>query len=533
MTQAKKEKAPWLTGESLFTYVKNNIDEEGYFASDTLPDRSADTPGSQIGMELGSEDGFASVFTNEEKEPLTKKIFDLTQNYSNDPTEANAFSLYYEVCASDCILYHETLLNKLAQDKISPALQNLAIEFLYHAPEREAVKFAILVCGLSLLNLDNPVQAKKLHEDLLLLSRCEEFTVHVIYACELNHELSQDDFWNIMTHTNGWGKIYAMESYNFDTQEKRDWLLAYGSDISVLFPTIALNIIKDGHLTEAAERPILSKELVIGMLRTITYYVILLFDTNGENEEEENDVLPVIDLADLLGKILKSAKKHCNRLELAYWLYRLTELLNVIAENQKWEILGANQCHLLLSEAEQLLFSKDWRLDIIENLIDRKGRINYMVIEFALDIGLDINKELLALLKEDPQRTELYSVLLQAKDKRIFNTALSLAKKNLASYMKDARCLSPILGALSNKPGVGREFIAAGLTSIFDVTRAAAINALEKWPAKNITPTLRLSLIKGKELCQNPYLTFRIDAILNNKKLDINSFLEDLVHEND
>ena len=83
------------------------------------------------------------------------------------------------------------------------------------------------------------------------------------------------------------------------------------------------------------------------------------------------------------------------------------------------------------------------------------------------------------------------------------------------------------------RSGIGREFIAAGLTSIFDVTRAAAINALEKWPRKNITPNLRLSLIKGKELCQNPYLTFRIDAILNNKKLDISDFLDDLIHEND
>jgi hypothetical protein len=45
MTQNKTERTPWLTGESLFAYVKNNIDEEGYFASDMLPDRSSDTPG--------------------------------------------------------------------------------------------------------------------------------------------------------------------------------------------------------------------------------------------------------------------------------------------------------------------------------------------------------------------------------------------------------------------------------------------------------------------------------------------------------
>ena len=532
MTQNKTERTPWLTGESLFAYVKNNIDEEGYFASDMLPDRSSDTPEPQLGMELGAEDGYLSMFTNEEKEPLAEKLFALTQTYSKNPTKENAFSLYYEVCASECILYHEKLLDKLSQEKISPALQNLAREFLYHAPAREAVKFAILVCGLSLLNLDNPAQAKKLHDDLLILSRCEEFTIHVIYACELNHELGQDDFWDIMTHTNGWGKIYAMESYDFDTPEKRDWLLAYGSDISVVYPAIALLIIKEGHLLETIKRPLLSKELLVGILRTVTYYMILLFDDNRD-EKEDFAVLPVIDLADLLGNILKNAKKYCHHLSLAYWLYRITELLNVIAENHKWEMLGANHCHLLLSTAESLIFSKDWRPDVVKHLTNKKGQVNYAAIEFALDLSLDINKELLCLLKENPQRTELYSVLLQANDKRIFNSALSLAKKHLPDYMKDARCLSPILGALSYKPGIGREFIAAGLTSIFDVTRAAAINALEKWPRKNITPNLRLSLIKGKELCQNPYLTFRIDAILNNKKLDISNFLDDLIHEND
>lgn len=218
---------------------------------------------------------------------------------------------------------------------------------------------------------------------------------------------------------------------------------------------------------------------------------------------------------------------------MAYWLYRLTELLNVIADNHKWDIIGANQCHLLLSSTEKLLFSKDWHKDVKEHLVNKKGKINYLVIDFALDMGLDIIDDLFKLLKEDPQRTGLYSVLLQSKDKNVFNSAMSLAKKNLPSYMKDANCLNPILSALSNRPGVGREFIVAGLTSLYDGTRAAAVNALEKWPSRSITPKMRLGLIKGKELCQNPYLTFRIDAILNNKRLSINDFLDDIMHENE
>ena len=45
--------------------------------------------------------------------------------------------------------------------------------------------------------------------------------------------------------------------------------------------------------------------------------------------------------------------------------------------------------------------------------------------------------------------------------------------------------------------------------------------------------SLNACLIKGKELCQNPYLSFRIDAILNNKRLSINDFLDDIMHENE
>ena len=530
--KTEKEKAPWLTGVSIFTYVKNNIGPDGCFAVDELPDRSDDGPAAQMGAELGSEDGYVSVFADGEQEPLAQKMYDLIQTYSKDPSKENALALYYEVCASECILYHEILLDKLAQDKVAKPMIDFALELLYHAPEREAVKFAVLICGLVLLNLGNPALAKKLHGDLLLLARCEEFTVHVIFACELNHELSQADFWDILIHTKGWGRLYAMESYEFNTKEKRDWLLSYGSDITVIYPAVALIVMKEGHLQEALARPLLNIDLTIGILRTITYYMIMLFDANPEKPDEE-DIFPVLDLADVLTKLLKYAEKYCQKLPMAYWLYRLTELLDVIADNHKWDIIGANKCHLLLSTTEKLLFSKDWHKDVKENLLNKNGKVNYLVIDFALDMGLDINDDLLKLLKADPQRTGLYSVLLQAQDEEVFNTALSLAKKNLDKYTKDAKCLNPILSALSTRPGVGREFIVAGLTSLYDVTRAAAINALEKWPNRSITPKMRLGLIKGKELCQNPYLSFRIDAILNNKRLSINDFLDDIMHENE
>lgn len=541
MVENKTDKAPWLTGISLFSYVKDHINAQGYFTAEALADSAQDTSESTAAMELGSEDSYLEVFSEEGNEAIEKsnealeeKMFFCVQAYNKNPTRENALSLYYEICSSRCILYHEDLMDRLSQEKIAPDLQNLALNFLYNAPDREAVKFAILICGLSLLNLSNPAKFKKLHDDLLLLARCEEFTVHVIFACQLNHELSQDDCWDILTHTKGWGKLYAIDAYDFDTREKQDWLLTYGSDITVLYPSIALLIVQEGHLFEAIKRPILKQDLVLGLLRTAAYCLILFLDSHWQQTEEENkDEFPIIDLTLLLTKVLKHAKRYSHKLPIAYWLYRLTELLNVIADNHKWDIIGANQCHLLLGETEQLIFNKDWHKEIKASLLDNKGQVDYLVIDFALNMGVNINEDLLQLLQEDPQRTGLYGVLLRVPDKQVFNTALNLAKKHLALYEKNAPSLRPILTALSSKPGIGLEFIAAGLTSIYDGVRAAAVNALEKWPNKSITPSLRLSLIKGKELCQNPYLAFRIDAILSNKKLTINDFLDDLLHEND
>ena len=87
------------------------------------------------------------------------------------------------------------------------------------ASSRETVKLAIVICGLYMLNEQDLSVNWQLKRDLLLLARCEEFTSFVIYALELSHQLEQKDLWDMLQHTSGWGKLCAMQAYDFSAPE--------------------------------------------------------------------------------------------------------------------------------------------------------------------------------------------------------------------------------------------------------------------------------------------------------------------------
>ena len=73
----------------------------------------------------------------------------------------------------------------------------------------EVLKLAITVTGLHLLNEENLNEVERLHKDLMLLARCEELTSFVVYALELGHLLENEDLWEILTHTRGWGRVWC------------------------------------------------------------------------------------------------------------------------------------------------------------------------------------------------------------------------------------------------------------------------------------------------------------------------------------
>ena len=209
---------PWKQGKSIFDYIKSNLDAEGFFTKENLEDRAIVAGDNEALLEPGAADAFLASNSQAEEAAgsVGIQIYQVLQAYAEDPTPENATMLYMGISSTPCILYYESLVDQLSEQRIPQPLWELAREWLYEASSRETVKLAIVICGLYMLNEQDLVVNWQLKKDLLVLARCEEFTSFVIYALELCHQLDQKDLWDMLQHTMGWGKLCAMQAYQFE-----------------------------------------------------------------------------------------------------------------------------------------------------------------------------------------------------------------------------------------------------------------------------------------------------------------------------
>jgi len=523
-----KKITPWLKGQSIFNYVAQHIDTNGVFPGKILPDRIIASSDPNFSLELGTTDAYLSMSSAIDNKQIRDTIYQAVMTFCTNPSTQNEAQLYKTVCNYQCIAYCETLVDSLAQEELPLALVNLAEDWLYNAPQREAVKFAIIICGL--FNLETIARSYKIvvKKDLMLLARCEEFTFYVIFALDMSNITTDDDLWEIITHTHGWGKIHAMESFDYNSTAKRDWLLSYGSDLSVTYPGIALLGVQEGHISDFLLRPKLTRKLYQGILKTINNYVLFLIDYDSENENDPE--LPFYDTYTLINNLLRHAKDYMETLEDVAPLVTLSQELKALAADENWQAISANNCHLLISATEKIIFHKNWLPEITSKLINKDDTINYLAVSFAFAVKVNIRPQLFRLLKKDPLRTGLYEFLLLTDNKKSFHTILNFARENLNIYLKGEHTLDSLLLALSKKNGVGEDIVIASLTSIYDSPRSYALNVLEGWDDQYITPEIKAALVRAKAMSQHPFLPLRIDALLKKETLDLTSFISALAN---
>lgn len=188
-----KKLQPWQQGESIFSYIQQHIDESGFFTENSLPDKVVSMTDSVISLELGATDAYLSTTQDLVEHPMEAMLYKKLQDYLSNPTEENAMALYFAVCSTPCIVYHESIIDKLEKERIPTELKALTLKWLYQSPHREAIKFAIIMAGLILLNPATAEEGEKLKEALLLLAKCEEFTCYVLFALDLSNSMDKKD----------------------------------------------------------------------------------------------------------------------------------------------------------------------------------------------------------------------------------------------------------------------------------------------------------------------------------------------------
>lgn len=517
----------WTQGTGIFDYVKENIDAEGFFTKEILPDKPAATGELDFQSMLGSFDPYLmsdlSADSTQQREiraeNFSRQIHTVLQAFLEDPTPVHAADFYMKAATLPCILYYDTVIETLSQEPIPACLKDLTQEWLYKAVNREAVKLAIVITGLCLLNEDNLTLCWQLKKDLLLLARCEEFTCFVVYALKLSHQLENSDLWDLMTHTRGWGRLGAIEACEFNLIKERKWLLHNAFLQTIDYPAMALMVFNKLNIMDLLDHEHLQEDTFQDLTTLILHYLIYL-------TEEPEGPKANIDLWELLEAYLHHAEEHHTDLVTASGLTNLREYLKQWTENQYWDYLTSNQLHLLIGKIETLLLSTDWLPQIKAHLLDKDGNANLDTIHMGFALGLDLHKELWAILKKDPLQTELYGFLLDPKHKRMAGMAAKFASAHADLYLEQEEPCLPLLDTLQYFPGTCGDLVEKALVSIYDSCRSLALQVLEAWPESTWPKDAQLALQKARTMTTSPLQKLQIDVLLKKRTMEYQDFLD-------
>ena len=114
--------------------------------------------------------------------------------------------------------------------------------------------------------------------DMWDLAACEEFTYFVILAHQMSELDIDDELWDLLEKTKGWGRVHCLENIVYDTPKKKDFLLRVGTNLEIDYPRIALLAINEGDLYKAIKKEDIDLNLYHAILNTLNNYLEFLIE---------------------------------------------------------------------------------------------------------------------------------------------------------------------------------------------------------------------------------------------------------------
>ena len=492
----------------LFDYIKTHLDDQGRYTENQLPDR----PTPDLLKNLGAEDAMgyavdASVDTEGAQRSIT-----LLKQYAAHPGMETRRQLTDYLNSISVSRMADCFLENFTTDDLQESMLDLAEEYFYHSSTREPLKFAYLLFGLygmEQLQKDEP----ELWQNLLTIAHCEEFTFHFIYGCRITNFLPQAELWELAYCTHGWGKVYAINSLNFTTQEQRLWLIENGYDLEADYPPLSVRMITESKLGEFLKADQLDHSCFKGALAILNNFLLLTnsFDIATLNQ---NFNIASINLPQLLEDLLRHGEQYRENPADVLDLVALDLGLKTIMENENWYKLTFNQCNLLIAHCESIIFSQDWQNYIPAHLLNEQGKIDYILCDLAFELALDITDQLQDYFFQHPQETKLFPYLLAQEGEAYADKIIAYIENNLPLYLNSPHDLTIPLRYLAGQPGSGVNIVSAALVSIFDMPRCMACMTLEAWGPQQLTPTLLSALHTAAGLAQSPFAKACTDRLL-------------------
>ena len=506
---------------SLFLFVIEHIDSKGFYDGSSLPDNLLRE------YTYGAED--AAMFhpkADDGSMEEARDIYLLLKEWLKHPTQKNKNNLYEKVYTTPQITVCFALAGQFLGEKLSYDLLHLAQEWFYTAKDREAVKFAYLICGLIGLDQVRKSFSEHLYNDLFTMARCEEFTIFLCLACQLSEIRPQKELWFLARHTQGWGKAITLLLLQYRTPAQRTWLLKKGLEMRIFWPPLAPVIIKESGLPRTLQQSEIPGDIYLAAANAIVTY--LLFLVPDQTEPAENLIgssllEPVhIPLEPLLQDFLRHAETHAIRPKNLVAIFAIKDRLEVLAAEKKGTALTANAAQLLIGRCDALIYYKDWEPEIRSSLFDKNGNLNSEMVDFAADLEIDIWPDVIKFYNDNPKDRAALRYLMFADaggDRKRINTRrhlfLDCAEAHLKQYMEDEELLVNFAHYLKDYPGEGEPLLQACLTSIYEHAIGMAALSVSAWPRDKVPVKIKKAVIQAMQLNQNPLIGMVLQSIID------------------
>lgn len=287
----------------------------------------------------GTED--AAMFRSKTEDgdmEQAKDIYLLLKAWLKNPTQKTKNNLYEKVYTTPIITVFFALAGQLRGEKLSYDLLHLAQEWFYTAKDREAVKFAYLICGLIGLDQVRKSFSEHLYNDLFTMARCEEFTIFLCMACQLSEIRPQKELWFLARHTRGWGRAITLLLLQYRTPAQRLWLLKNGLELRVFWPPLSPVIIRESQLPQLLQQEEIPEDIYLAAANVIiTYLIFLLPDRDPAEDNIENSMIPAlhIPLELLLQDFLRHAETYAKTPRNLLTIFAIKDRLEVLAAEKR------------------------------------------------------------------------------------------------------------------------------------------------------------------------------------------------------
>ncbi len=519
---------PWDQHPSIYEHIRAHTvpDRPGLTeGGERLPDEERVNEGGQIRWAPGALDGVLGHHMGPGGDALrVRRAVDLIRDYCENPTVTTKATLYQHLLEGNVLLLIDPMIKLLmANEQLNwRQLYELAHSLATEAPDREPVKLGIAILG-RYQNPDN-------EELFQTLGRHEEFTLFCAVALRNMSDDPEQSLWRLAKNVEGWGRIHVVERLTQTQNPKiKDWLLREGYRNSVMYEYLAFACATAGGLLAALSEDTVDRELLSSAGEII---VALIEGGPAEDIDDYEDGALAVEM------FMKHMESRAETLSDFLHIHRIREFL--LDDEADWETRAlrgwtTERRNALVMSCDRILNRPEWAERARDGLGSKDDREFYRASRVAEALEIDTWEIHWRLLQESPTDTGRWLQVMGRCDDSRIGDVMAFADQNidlaaigtgpaeelgLGREWQQHQCLDCILQELRRFPGIGKEYVSAGLRSAVVRNRNQAVAALSAWGDNLWGDELRGALEAAARIEPDEDLRGRMEKVLRGEPLD-------------